>query len=507
MRDHRLQEKEVLKEQVKQLYYLAPIGLTATVSNSLFVFLVMKEVTSTRTLGAWLAALLAVTLLRGSLFTAFRRVNLDLADARIWGRRFTISLFLVGVVWGCIGLLPFSFSIAHQVFLAFVLGGMAAGASSAFSKLKWEYWAYSIPALTPLALHFFLIHDAFHYAMGAMVLLYLVLLGRLAKHNYAINRSSLLLRFENVEMIESLKGAKEALEASNRQLSEEIRAKMEAEAELRAHHEQLERMVRERTADLIAANEELQEAQAKLTKAKEAAEAGNLAKSEFLANMSHEMRTPLAGVLGMIRLVLDMKIGEEERSLLGMARHSAESLLRIIGDLLDFSRLEAGMMKFENKPFSVSEALRTAVEVVSFSAQERGLRLSWQVEDALPEVEGDQGRVRQVLVNLLGNAVKFTERGGIEVSAARFHDPQAPAGDFILFTIRDTGVGIEAGQLERIFGKFTQIDSSLTRKHGGTGLGLALSRQIVEKAGGRIWAESEVGSGSVFYFTIPIAPY
>jgi signal transduction histidine kinase len=222
--------------------------------------------------------------------------------------------------------------------------------------------------------------------------------------------------------------------------------------------------------------------------------------------MSHEMRTPLAGVLGMVRLVLDMEIGAEERELLEMAQRSAGSLLRIIADLLDFSRLEAGMMRFEWKPFSISQVVRSAVEVVSLSARERGLQLSWKVEQSLPEqMEGDAGRVRQVLVNLLGNAVKFTPRGGIEVTAAPLDSAETGDG-FILFSVKDTGVGIAADQLENIFGKFTQLDTSLTRSYGGTGLGLALSRQIVERMGGRIWVESSAGQGSTFYFTVPRVP-
>lgn len=503
MRDHRLQEKLILKEQVKQLYALAPIGVMATLLNAVIVFFVMDEVVPFGTLVLWLGGILAVTALRAAHFASFRRVDLDLADAGIWARRFTVGLFLIGAAWGSAGFLSFSFPLAYQVFLGFVLGGMAAGASSTFSKVRWGYLAFSIPALVPLALHFFLFFDHFHYGMGAMVFLFLALLERLARHNYAVNRTSLLLRFENLEMIENLERSKADVEALNAQLTEEIQAKLEAEAELRAHQERLEKMVRERTADLVAANEELKEAQWKLIVAKDAAEAGNLAKSEFLANMSHEMRTPLAGVLGMIRLVLDMKIGSEERTLLEMARNSAQSLLRIIADLLDFSRLEAGAMKFDKKRFSIAQAIRTAVEVVSFSATERGLLLSWKVEDSVPEIEGDEGRLRQVLVNLLGNAVKFTEHGRIEVTATLFQDPEAPARRFVLFAIRDTGVGIPADQLEKIFGKFTQIDSSLARKYGGTGLGLALSRQIVEKSGGKIWAESSVGVGSAFYFTLP----
>ena len=639
MDPQRLQEKLIFKEQVKQLYGLAPLGIVATLMNSVIVFFVMKEVIPFNRLLPWLAVILGVTALRAVLIASFRSVNLETADAPTWARRFIASLFLIGAAWGGIGFLPFSFSLPYQVFIAFVLGGMVAGASTTLSKVRWGYLAFSVPALVPLSLHFLLIPDPFHRAMSAMTLLFLILIWRLSHHNYAVNRTSLLLRFENQEMIEILRRAKEDVEALNSKLMAEIGAKLEAEAGLKAHQEHLERIVKERTADLVAANEQLEneieerkqiekalresrerldlaqragrvgvfdwditrnrviwtaqleelfglqpggfegdyqgwarrlpstdrqelqarfrnwmrdrvsqvdfeyrfvrpggetrwmaanarivyhedgtpvrmigtmvdvtdlkDTQEKLTAAKDAAEAGSLSKSEFLANMSHEMRTPLAGALGMIKLVLDMAIGNEERKLLEMARRSAESLLRIIADVLDFSRLEAGMMKLEKRRFSVCETVRTAVEVVSLSAIERGLHLSWNVEEAVAEAEGDEGRLRQVLVNLLGNAVKFTERGSVEVTARPFRHPEAPQESFILFSVSDTGIGIPADQLDRIFGKFTQLDSSLARGYGGTGLGLALSRQIVEKSGGRIWAESSVGVGSTFYFTLP----
>lgn len=250
---------------------------------------------------------------------------------------------------------------------------------------------------------------------------------------------------------------------------------------------------------------DLKESQLGLLAAKEAAEAANRAKNEFLANMSHEMRTPLAGVLGMITLVLEMEIGAEEREMLEMAKRAAESLLRLISDLLDFSRLEAGILVFENKVFSLPATIKSAIEVVSMQAREKGVQLLWALEESVPQqVEGDEGRLRQVLVNLLGNAVKFTARGEVEVSVGRYCERRAPERNFLLFSVRDTGIGIPAEQLENIFGKFVQVDSSSRRKYGGAGLGLALSKQIVEILGGSIWVESQVGKGSVFHFSYPL---
>jgi len=511
--DRAVKEGLILSEQVRQLYSLAPVGFLATFLNSAIVFLVMKDLIPRLFLVPWLVTIVTLTTARFWLVLHFRRVP-EAATAFSWRKRFLVGLVLVGATWGSIGVVPLTYSIAHQVFIAFVLGGMAAGASSTFSSTRYGYLSFALPAMLPLSLHFFLVGDQFHFAMGGMTLLYLVLLARISRHNYSINRTSLLLRFENKEMVDSLRRAKEALEGLNVQLVEEIEAKHKAEGELRAHQEHLEKVVEERTADLLRANEQLrseiqerEHVQRELVASKEAAEAGNKAKGEFLANMSHEMRTPLAGVLGMIRLVLDMEIGDEERDLLEMARRAADSLLRIIADVLDFSRLEAGVMRFERKPFSIAEVVRAALEVVSLSAREKDLQLSWQAGSELPEeMEGDAGRVRQVLVNLLGNAVKFTERGRIEVEVSRLDAGSGSPGGFILFKVEDTGVGIASDQLERIFGMFTQVDSSLTKRYGGTGLGLALSRQIVEKLGGRLWAESRPGAGSTFFFTLPYYP-
>lgn len=515
-----LYREQVLREQVAQIYKLAPVGFAATLINATLVSFVMRDVLQGTMLTLWLATTFAVTILRALVILEFHRKELDPAEAPMWARRFIVGAVAIGGTWGCIGLYSFSYlSIAHQVFIAFVLGGMAAGATSAYSMLKGAFAAFTLPALVPLTLHFIVINDAFHYTMAAMTSLFVFLLWRVSQHNYKVNRASLLLRFENVQVIESLKRAHEHVQGLNVQLSAEVESRLAAEADLRLYQEQLEKVVEERTADLRQANEllkveieerkqyeqALRESQEGLLQAQKKAEAANVAKGEFLANMSHEMRTPLAGILGMLKLVLDMEVGTEERQLLEMAKRSADSLLRIISDLLDFSRLEAGMMTFEHKPFSVTEVVKTALEVVSVPALEKGLGLAWDIEESVPDrVTGDEGRLRQVLVNLVGNAVKFTEKGEIEVSVRRPRERDGNGRSVILFTVRDTGVGIAPEQLERIFGRFTQVDSSLTRKHGGTGLGLALTRQIVENIGGSIWAESVVGQGSTFSFTFPL---
>jgi signal transduction histidine kinase len=492
-------EEEILAEQVKQLYALAPVGMAATLLNAALTFFVLLQGgMPERMLIRWFTVIFAVTLLKIGCYLWYR-INFRPSEAGIWEKRFIAGLVLIGIAWGSLGILPFDeLSPAHRVFITFVLAGMAAGAAATFSTRRWGYPSFSIPAALPLGIHFFLLNDIMYYAMGGMLFLFVLLLWRLAEHNYRLSRTSLLLQFQSNEMIDSLRQAKESAEDLSRTLLSEIDAKLQAEAELKAHQDHLERLVADRMTDLLLANEQL-------TAAKDAAEAANRAKSEFLANMSHEIRTPLAGALGMINLVLEMKIEDEERQFLEMARRSADSLLHLISDLLDFARVEAGAMKFERKSFPVSRAIRTAIEAVTITAREKGLHLSWSLDDAVPEIlEGDEGRLRQVLVNLLGNAVKFTKDGEVEVAVRPFCDPDAPGRGFLVFSIRDTGIGIPPDQMEKIFGKFIQVDPSTTRKYGGTGLGLALSRQIVENMGGRIWAESRQVAGSTFSFTLPL---
>ncbi|WP_303903231.1 sensor histidine kinase [Thiohalomonas denitrificans] len=469
VRDHAPHDALILAEQVRQLYAMAPIGFAASLINSLIVFFVTKNVIGYSFIVPWLVGVWMITLLRIALRVRFQSVPFEPETAPLWKKRFLVSVFLAGLAWGSIGLFTLGeISSAYQVFLAFVVGGMAAGASSSFAMVKYGYAAYSFPALLPLAVHFVYLQDAFHYAMAVMILLFGVLLWRMSLHNYSVNRTSLLLRFENLGMIDRLKTAKEHAEELNVQMVAEMNAKLNAEAELKRSHEHLERVVEERTADLSTANRELE---------------------QFAYVASHDLKAPLRAISN-LALVIDEdatdRLDAENRRRLELLRKRVERMDALIEGMLAYARL--GQPSAGTSSVALADVLTELTGELPLPA---GFVVEWK--EPLPHLNANPAHVRQIFQNLISNAVQHHDRssGHIRVRARE-------VGDYWHLEVADDGPGIPEEERQQVFRMFATGD-----KRSHTGIGLAVVRKLAQGYGAQVEALPNRPRGTVIRMAWP----
>ncbi len=462
--ESRSADSRVYAARVELVYELTPRSLLASLAVSILcaVFFAPGHPSLA---AAWWLALTAVTALRYWLVRRFRASHPDPSEAGAWALKAALGAGAGGALWGvCLVVLAPPWGSAGYPLAVFMAAGIPAVGLASNTALFPVYAAFLLPILLPYAAKLVLVADGEPFkVLGALAaVIYcaaMAAIGRVASRSLA---EAFALRLRNVDLVTSVTRANEDLrkEIERRELAEHV-----------------------------------------LVTAKEAAESASVAKSRFLAKMSHEIRTPMNGIIGMTELLKGSGLSADQARYARHVDEAARSLLRIVNDILDVSRVEAGRLKLEEKAFDPRATVSGAVRLLEEKAREKGLRLESCVAEGVPAaVTGDPDRLRQVLVNLVGNAVKFTTGGEVQVRVD-LAEPPAAEGCRLRFEVEDTGIGIPEEEQAHLFEAFTQVDDSESRRFEGTGLGLAICRQLVGLMGGRIGVESRPGEGARFWFT------
>ena len=455
-------------EKIKLAYMRTGIANIASNINGLILVAFLWDYSSHTKLIAWYMAMLTAKLIRRLLFFAFHKKHVAGDDIKIWEVRFTLSMLLIGLVWGAFPILFFSdTSTPHQVFIAFVLGGMVAGATATYSIVIESFYAYSFSSLSPVILMLFSQEGSIAKAMGTMTLLFLILMIMTARQMNRDLTKSLSLRFENLDLIESITSAKEKAEKLNQALILEIADRKDAETAL--------------------------------IKARDDAESANRTKDKFVSIVSHDLKGPLGTMIGFLELLGEGNGDMEKKNIIGSAISSGNRMKKLIEDLLDIERLKTGKFITAFKFIDPYYFAESAIEHIKLLAKQKGI----EIVNKIPKysrVYADENLFTQVLVNLLSNAVKFCKRND-QITL------YIPDNEYSTIAITDTGIGIEPEILEELFKNDMKISTKGTMGERGTGLGLLLCRDIMHAHGGSLSADSEPGKGSTFYAKLkPVKP-
>jgi two-component system, sensor histidine kinase and response regulator len=455
------------------LYDQLPKGLAATAVNAALLAYITSGVIKGPAPKVWLGAMLVVCIFRAMSLVNFRRYGQFSKDYSRWSSAFAAGAIATGGLWGLSGVVLFSTeSYQHQAFIGFILAGMAAGAAGSMAAHDKIFRTYLFLAIAPYVARLAIEGSDVNLAMAAMGAAFIAVVGMTAKRNTAITRDALRLQFVNDELAHDLERTVARHQASNDALQNEV-----------VNH---------------------QRTMHSLELALEDAKASVTAKSRFLANMSHEIRTPMNGVFGMTDLLMRTNLDARQKKLVGTINESAKSLLTIINDILDLSRIESGKFELDSHEFNLRDLVERSVELFAGQCHKNGLELTLYVDREVPAFAmGDSGRLKQIVLNLIGNAIKFTKHGEIAVRVTNLE--RGADASRIRIEIKDTGIGIDRVILEKLFQPFAQGETNISRRFGGTGLGLAIARHLAGMMGGTITLNSELGKGTTAVVDLPFA--
>lgn len=460
----------VYAEQVGLLYASISSAVPAIIAVSGIVSFLLWDAVPRAWLLSWIGVMLTLGAARLGLRALFSRKGVNRSD-RHWGRLYILMAGLTGVGWGAAAFvfLPI-IEPAQQLTLTLITMAYMAGAVTTQFPLPGAFVAIMYTGLLPLTYRLFEMGGTVNLSLGVLMVVFLAFVqgasGRLRRMLVA----SLQLGFENRALADRLQQEKQEAERLNMALEVEVNVRRRAEQEL--------------------------------IEARTDAENANRAKSDFLANVSHEIRTPMNAIIGMSHLALQMELGTEQRSYIEKVHRASDALQGVISNILDYSRLADGRLEVRSSVFRLRGVFEHLAAILEPQAEQKGLQLDFDLPHDLPMVEGDSARLGQVLLNIGNNAVKFTEQGGVTVSARL----EGGDGDAVLHcSIADTGIGIDEQQRQQLFDSFGQVDATTTRRFGGAGLGLSIASHLLELMGGTISVDSRPGEGSVFEVSLPLS--